>query len=124
MGCAKKGISGAVPVLVAGLFWSIAAQAASFDCSAASAADEKAICANADISALDSQMAGLWYGYKAMPLLMGASGNREDEAQAFLKARSTCGSDTGCLTKLYDSRIATLQKNIAWAVKNYCNSAN
>ena len=98
------------------------AQAASFDCSAASSADEKAICSNPDLSSLDSEMAGLWYGYKAMPLLMGASGNREDEAQAFLKSRSACGSDTGCLTKLYDARIATLKQNIDWAVKNYCNS--
>ena len=121
---AKNGILGAVPALVVGLLWPLAVQAASFDCSAASAADEKAICANADLSALDSEMAGLWYGYKAMPLLMGASGNREDEAQAFLKARSACGSETGCLTKLYNSRIATLQQNITWAVKNYCNEQN
>ena len=121
---AKKGMFDAVPVLVVGLLWSLPAQSASFDCSAASTADEKAVCSNADLSSMDSEMAGLWFGYKAMPLLMGASGNREDEAQAFLKARSACGSDTGCLTKLYESRIATLQQNITWAVKNYCNSQN
>ncbi|MEX3008697.1 lysozyme inhibitor LprI family protein [Hoeflea sp. TYP-13] len=97
-------------------------QAASFDCAKATTADEKAICSNADLSALDSEMAGLWYGYKAMPLLMGASGNRRDEAQAFLKSRASCGSDTACLTKLYNGRIATLQQNIDWAVKNYCNN--
>ena len=97
-------------------------RAASFDCSAASSADEKAICSDANLSSLDSEMSGLWYGYKAMPLLMGASGNREDEAQAFLKSRASCGSDTGCLTKLYDARIATLKQNIDWAVKNYCNN--
>ncbi len=123
-GRAEKVVSRAVPALVVGLAWSFSAQAASFDCAAASTADEQAVCANAQLSALDSEMAGLWYGYKAMPLLMGASGNREDEAQVFLKARSDCGSDTKCLTKLYESRIATLQKNITWAVKNYCNTQN
>ncbi|WP_246660458.1 hypothetical protein [Nitratireductor sp. XY-223] len=99
-----------------------AAGAASFDCSEASGADEKAVCASPELSSLDSEMAGLWYGYKAMPLLMGASGNRQDEAQAFLKSRAACGSDTGCLTSLYKKRIATLQNNIDWAVKNYCNN--
>lgn len=101
--------------------WSTA-NAASFDCSAASTADEKAICANPDLSSLDSEMSGLWFGYKAMPLLMGASGDRQDQAEAFLKSRAACGSDTGCLTKLYNARIATLQTNINWAVKNYCNN--
>ncbi|MCR9139441.1 MAG: hypothetical protein NXI27_25800 [Alphaproteobacteria bacterium] len=101
--------------------WSTA-HAASFDCSAASTADEKAICANPGLSSLDSEMSGLWYGYKAMPLLMGASGDRQDQADAFLKSRSACGSDTACLTKLYDARIETLQTNINWAVKNYCNN--
>ena len=96
--------------------------AASFDCSAASTEDEKAVCSDPALSALDSEMSGLWYGYKAMPLLMGASGNRQDEAQAFLKSRASCGSDTACLKKLYDARIATLKQNIDWAVKNYCNT--
>lgn len=115
-------------VVVAGLLsavWfvvgvSLPVQAASFDCSQASTAYEKAICANPDLSALDSEMAGLWYGYKAMPLLMGASGNRQDEAKAFLKSRGVCSSDVGCLTRLYDARISTLQSNIDWAVENYC----
>ena len=98
------------------------ANAASFDCAKATSSDEKAICSNANLSSLDSEMAGLWYGYKAMPLLMGASGNRQDEAQAFLKSRAACGSDTACLTSLYNDRISTLQKNIDWAVKNYCNT--
>ncbi|MEM9108044.1 MAG: hypothetical protein AAGC96_20570 [Pseudomonadota bacterium] len=124
MKLSKQEFFRALPLLVVSFIWSMPVQSASFDCSAASTADEKAICSNASLSALDSEMAGLWYGYKAMPLLMGASGNREDEAQTFLKARSSCGSDAGCLTKLYNSRIATLQQNITWAVKNYCNEQN
>ena len=98
------------------------ADAASFDCSMASAADEKAVCANPELSAMDSEMSGLWYGYKAMPLLMGASGNREDGARAFLTSRAACADDTACLTKLYEQRISALQKNIDWAVKHYFGS--
>lgn len=98
------------------------AKAASFDCAKATSPDEKTVCSNSELSSLDSEMAGLWYGYKAMPLLMGASGNRQDEAQAFLKSRMVCGSDAACLTSLYEDRISTLQKNIDWAVKNYCNA--
>ena len=98
------------------------AQSASFNCSKATTSDELAICANPTLSSLDSQMAGLWYGYKGMPLLMGASGNRHDEAEAFLRSRGDCGSNSGCLAKLYHVRIATLEKNIDDAIKNYCTN--
>jgi uncharacterized protein len=119
---ARQGAKGLLPLLVINFLLPTPAPAASFDCSAAATADEKAICSNAGLSAFDSEMAGLWFGYKAMPLPMGASGNRKDVAQAFLKARATCGSDTGCLTELYDLRIATLKHNIRWAMKNYCGN--
>ncbi len=111
-----------VALTLIGLFFVSGANAASFDCSAASTSDEKAICGNPALSSLDSEMAGLWYGYKAMPLLMGMSGNRQDEAEAFLKSRSACGSNVSCLTDLYNKRIATLKMNIDWAVKNYCDN--
>ena len=96
-------------------------EAASFDCSKASAADEVAICGNPDLSALDSEMAGLWFGYKALPLLMGASGNRQDEADAFLKTRAACGANVSCLQDAYGKRIATLKRDIANGVQTYCN---
>ncbi|MEP3277641.1 MAG: hypothetical protein ABJN26_28960 [Stappiaceae bacterium] len=95
-------------------------EAASFDCSKASAPDEIAICDNPDISAMDSEMAGLWYGYKALPLLMGASGNRQDEATAFLKTRSACGANVSCLRSAYTQRIAKLKSDITSGVQNYC----
>lgn len=96
------------------------AHAVSFDCTAASAADETTICSDPKLSALDSEMSGLWYGYKAIPLLMGMSGNREDAARAFLSARAKCGTDAACLTNLYKQRISTLKSDIDWATKNYC----
>ncbi len=99
---------------------SAASPAASFDCSKAAAPDEKAICDNPDLSALDSEMAGLYFGYKALPLLMGASGVRQDEAQSFLKQRSGCGADVSCLRTAYTQRISALKSDITEGVKNYC----
>lgn len=112
----------ALAIALAATVFSLPVFAASFDCSKATAPDELAICSNPTLSALDSQMGGLWYGYKAMPLLMGVSGIRLDAATAFLKSRAACGSNVSCMTKLYNERIATLQSNIDDAVKNYCTN--
>lgn len=90
-----------------------AATAAGFDCSKAASPDELAVCANPQLSALDSEMTGLWYAYSRVPLLMGSSGNRHDDAEAFLARRKACGADIECLTKAYQERIAQLQKQIS-----------
>lgn len=89
------------------------ARAAGFDCSKASAPDERAVCDNPQLSALDSEMTGLWYAYSRVPMLMGSSGNRQDEAQAFLARRRQCGSDAACISAAYTARIATLQQEIS-----------
>lgn len=103
---------------VAGLLLAPASsRAASFDCSKASAPDERAVCANPSLSALDSEMGGLWFAYSRLPMLMGGNGNRRDEARDFLAARGKCGGDAGCLTALYQARIATLKDQIAAYVK-------
>lgn len=86
--------------------------AASFDCTKAKAPEEIAVCANPVLSALDSEMGGLWFAYSRFPMLMGGSGNRRDEARAFLAERAGCGDDIGCLGTLYRQRIATLQSQI------------
>lgn len=88
------------------------ATAAGFDCSKAAAADEKAICADSTLSALDSEMSGLWFAYRSLPLMMGASGIRRDEAKAFLTARAKCGADAACIGTLYRARIAALRAGI------------
>ena len=85
------------------------AGAASFDCAKASRADEVAICASPVISALDSEMGGLWYGYSSLPFLMGMKGVRQDEAQQFVKDRGACAADAGCLQKVYQARIDKLR---------------
>jgi uncharacterized protein len=89
------------------------ASAAGFDCSKASSADEKAVCASPSLSALDSEMTGLWYAYSRIPMLMGSSGDRGDEAESFLARRHSCGADATCLHRAYADRIAQLKQQIA-----------
>lgn len=92
------------------------ADAAIYDCAKASHADEIAICGHAGLSALDSEMGGLWFAYDALPLLMGASGVRQDEAQQFLKDRAACGDDVACLDKAYRTRISTLKSQLKTSI--------
>lgn len=96
------------------------ANAASFDCSKAAAPDEIAICADPAVSNLDTVMATLYGVRMEIPMLMGARGAAQDEQEAFLTHRATCGSDTSCLTNIYNSRIAVLQQTISDAMKDYC----
>jgi len=98
------------------------AAAASFDCSKAAAPDEIAICANPGVSALDSEMGGLWFAYSQIPFLMGMNGNRQDEAHAFLATRAACGADVACLTSAYHARIATLKQQITSSIGEECTA--
>jgi uncharacterized protein len=102
-------------------FWSCAvalalaagpATAAGFDCSKAEAPDERAVCGNASLSALDSEMTGLWYAYSRVPMLMGGNGERQTEAQEFLTRRRQCGANVECIAQAYNQRIAQLQGDI------------
>jgi uncharacterized protein len=99
-------------------------RAASFDCAKAAKPDERAICRAADLSALDSEMGGLWFAFSKVPMLMGSNGARMDDAQAFLRARARCGGSLGCLRPLYRSRIAALKQGISQAMDNYCQLQN
>ncbi len=84
------------------------ASAASFDCSKAEAADEKAVCADRQLNDQDVEMAVLYTQLK--PLLgMGARGDMEDEQAAWLKRRAACGADQDCLGKAYQERIQQLR---------------
>lgn len=100
------------------------AAAASFDCAKARTPDERAVCADPTLSALDSEMGALWFAYSRFPLLMGASGARRDEAQDFLATRAKCGADAGCIARVYRARIGVLRKEVAWAIDNLAGQAN
>lgn len=100
------------------------AAAASFDCSKATKPDEVAICKTPELSALDSEMGGLWFAYRKVPMLMGANGARMDEAQAFLDRRAKCGGDLGCLRSAYHDRITALKGDIAHAMDDVYQREN
>lgn len=100
------------------------AHAASFDCAKASTPDERAICKTPDISALDSEMGGLWFAYSKVPMLMGSNGARMDDAQNFLQERGQCGANLACLRALYRARIDVLKQGIVRAMDDYSRLQN
>jgi uncharacterized protein len=107
------------PAFVAGLFIASPAAAASFDCARARAADEATVCRTPALSALDSEMGGLWYAWSRVPMFMGGNGARLDAAQAFLARRRACGRNVGCLTGAYRARIADLRRGLDGAMADY-----
>jgi uncharacterized protein len=111
-------IPAALATLIAALF-AMPAQAASFDCARARSADEVTVCRTPTLSALDSEMGGLWYAWSRVPMLMGGNGNRGDEARAFLDARRRCASNIGCLGTIYRARIAELHHSLDAAMAEY-----
>jgi uncharacterized protein len=70
------------------------------------------VCSNPALSALDSEMGGLWYAYSRVPMMMGTNGIRNDDAQAFLATRRACGANAACLRRAYVARIAALRAGI------------
>ena len=92
----------------------LAGQAASFDCSRASTADEKAICADPELSKLDEQLAE---AYK-QALQKGPGTKVQADQSSWLKERRACGADSSCLTSLYNKRIAQLQ-GVRWSLADW-----
>jgi uncharacterized protein len=112
-------LSGAAAGLAAALLIPVPAQAAGFNCARATKADEVAICRTPSLSALDSEMSGLWYAYSRVPMLMGGNGNRGEEARAFLVRRAACRANVACLAAAYRARIEELHRNISDAMRNF-----
>jgi len=106
------------------LFLASPAAAASFDCNRARAVDEVIVCRTPSLSALDSEMGGLWYAYSRVPMLMGGSGNRRGEAQDFLDRRRACGRNVACLTSAYRARIRELHQGIDAAMAEFSRMQN
>lgn len=93
------------PVLLLTVVFNI--QAASFDCTKAQAADEKAICASRALNDKDVEMATQYRFLKGL-FAMGGRGAMQDDQQAWLMQRHACGSDSACLNQRYDERIREL----------------
>jgi len=110
----------ALTVLPALLLLAGAAHAASFDCSKAKTPDEKAICHNAGLSDLDTQMATLFGVRMKIPMLMGSRGAAGDEQIQWLQSRHACGSSVACLIGSYKGRISVLNSELDAAMQDYC----
>jgi uncharacterized protein len=83
-------------------------QAASFDCTRAETADEKAVCADRQLNDEDVEMSVLYTQLK--PLLgMGARGDLDEAQVTWLKRRGVCGGDLACLSKAYADRLVQLR---------------
>jgi len=85
------------------------ASAASFDCKKARQADEKAICADRQLSEMDVQVATTYRLLRGL-FAMGMRGNLGDSQLAWLEQRRACGANKACLKQRYQERLGALQK--------------
>lgn len=107
----RWGVIGLVIAVAAGPALTGKAEAASFDCGAARAADEIAICRSQALSDLDVRMATT-YGILIRLVAMGQRGMLQDGQRAFLASRAACGADTACIAAAYRDRLAILDKAV------------
>lgn len=80
--------------------------ASSFDCASAGSKTEKAICADADLSRLDEQLAERWRATLAS--VPDPKALKTDQRQ-WLRNRNGCGDLTACLRRQYLMRLAELE---------------
>jgi len=88
------------------LTWCAPATAASFDCAKAQSGVEKAICADAEVSALDEHLAR-YYATARSTLGRAADCMRSDQLQWLRAVRNAC-TDAACLKKAYLERLGEL----------------
>lgn len=88
------------------------AVAASFDCSKAVQPDERAICADPNLSNEDEQLAAL---YAKLLQLMKGEKRQElvDTQRKWLQTRAGCGSDGVCIQSAFDRETKRLQALLA-----------
>jgi uncharacterized protein len=77
----------------------------SFSCARASAADERAICRSAGLSAADARMASLYRDIQSCTMMGGRGDNIEGQRE-WLARRAHCGGNISCLARFYNARIA------------------
>lgn len=87
------------------------AQAASFDCTRARSADERAICGNRVLEDRDVELSVL-YGLITKLVPMGSRDVIRREQTQWLSQRGRCGADIPCLRRTYDRRVASLRATI------------
>lgn len=84
------------------------AQAASFDCTRARAADERVICGNRALEDRDVEMTTI-YGLLVHVVPMGSRDALRRDQAAWLSRRGRCGGSAACIRRAYDERIAALR---------------
>ena len=84
------------------------AEAASFPCEKAEAADEKAVCATLALNDRDVEMATRFEILRAM-LPMGGNAKLREDQETWLTERRACGADVACLTQSYEGRLTVLR---------------
>lgn len=84
---------------------SVSAFAQSFNCRYAKLPAEVAICQSAELSALDSQMASLYF---ALP--SGVRDRLEGSQMRWLRQRNACGYNFDCIASAYRERIDFLSE--------------
>lgn len=89
----------------------LAADYAPINCSKTSLPTERAICRSYALGQAEARMATLFGVVKSL-LAMGQRSDVSDAQRKWLKERSTCESDTTCLTRAYQSRINALSRTL------------
>ena len=91
-----------------------AADAASFNCKAASAkkCPEKSICSSTDLSSLDVQVEKLYSKWRGALKTQDGVEAALDEQRYWLSVRDKCGCNEVCLIDAYDGRVQELTKAV------------
>jgi uncharacterized protein len=104
------GAAGAVAMLTAAMSSGSAAPSGpSFDCAKASLPDEKAICADPQLSAIDRLIARAYKGFEPA-----YGGDKKAIAQALNADRRQCGTETACLAAVMSNALQTFDLVPAW----------
>jgi len=85
--------------------------AASFDCSRASTADERAICSQRALNDKDVQLATP-LNIAAELVAMGQRSDLMDQQRTWLQNRRACVDNLACLNRSYDQRLKEVQSVI------------
>ena len=82
---------------------------APLDCAKASTAAETAVCRGYALGQDEARLATL-YGILTSLVAMGQRGDIMDAQRHWLSDRNACGNDTGCLSRVYRTRIDELSR--------------
>lgn len=77
------------------------------DCAKATTPADRTICSTYTLGQDEARMATL-YGIATGLVAMGQRGDIQDAQRAFIRTREACSTDTGCLARVYATRIREL----------------